>query len=89
MARFTTRIQLEDATESDYQSLQTQLEQDVTGIIKKTVTHSKRTLSSNSEFSLEGNITIQEVTAVVSNAAAKTGKKYSFTIIRNKPLNSN
>jgi hypothetical protein len=37
-------------------------------------------------FDREGNITIQDVTDAVLRAASKTGKKYSFTIIRNKPV---
>ncbi len=84
MARFTTRIQLENATEKDYSRLQAQLEHDTSGTVKRTSMQGKEKIATNGEFSLEGNISIREITAAVVNAAAKTGRKYSFTIIRNK-----
>ena len=89
MARFTTRIQLENATAKDYSNLQTQLALDTSGVIKKSSSQSKEKNIANTEFSLEGNISIQEITAAVVNAAAKTGRKYSFTIIRNKAISNN
>ena len=89
MARFTTRIQLENATEKDYSNLQAQLEHDTSGTVKRSSSQGKEKLVLDGEFSFEGNINIREITAAVVNAAAKTGRKYSFTIIRSKPASNN
>ncbi|MEI9911210.1 MAG: hypothetical protein WDO71_17000 [Bacteroidota bacterium] len=86
MARFTTRIRLQEAEDSDYINLQTEIERESFRSIRKMPVKSNVHVNAKGEFNLEGNITIQEVTNVVVKAAAKTGKKYSFTIIRDKNL---
>jgi hypothetical protein len=88
MAKFTTRIQLQEADEKDYINLQNELQQRSIKTTRKPLAKSNVHVTANGEYNLEGNVTIQEVTDVVLKAAAKTGKKYSFTIIRNKHLNS-
>ena len=88
MARFTTRIQLQEANENDYINLQSELERESFRSIKKLPEKSNVRIAANGEFNLEGNITIQEITNVVVKAAAKTGKQYSFTIIKNKNLSA-
>jgi hypothetical protein len=88
MARFITRIQLQQATEDDYKSLQKELNRESFKSSKNTTAKSKTSIGTNGEFSLEGNITIQQVTHAVVKAVSKTGKKYSFTIIRDKPVYS-
>jgi len=77
MARFITTIQLHNAAETDYETLNFELEKQS---FRGTKTSGKR------EYNREGNVTLQEVTNAVLKAAEKTGKKYSFTIIRNKPV---
>lgn len=85
MARFITTIQLHNADEKDYKTLHAELK-------KESFTESNRISGKNKvegkeEFNREGNnITLQDVTDAVLRAASKTGKKYSFTIIRNKPV---
>ena len=88
MARFITTIQLHDADEKDYKQLNNELR-------KKSFIETKRYESPNNavgtspvkkEYNREGNITLQDVMAAVVNAAKRTGKRYSFTIIRNKPV---
>jgi hypothetical protein len=88
MARFTTRIQLQEANENDYINLQSELERESFRSIKKLPEKSNVRIAAKGEFNLEGNITIQEITNVVVKAAAKTGKQYSFTIIKNKNLSA-
>jgi len=82
MARFITTIELFNADENDYQTLQTEL---------KKHSFTRRTLQAENlpgkeEYNREGNVSLQDVTYAVLQAAYKTGKKYSFTIIRNKPV---
>ena len=82
MARFITTIELFNADERDYQTLQTEL---------KKYSFTRRNLSADNlsgkeEYNREGNVSLQDVTYAVLQAAYKTGKKYSFTIIRNKPV---
>ena len=80
MARFITTIQLHDADERDYKQLNNELK-------KKSFIETKRYESPRKEeYNREGNITLQDVTAAVVSAATRTGRKYSFTIIRNKPV---
>lgn len=80
MARFITTIQLHDADEKDYKKLNNELK-------KKSFVETRHyTSPRKDEYNREGNITIQDVTAAVVRAASQTGKKYSFTIIKNKPV---
>lgn len=80
MARFITTIQLHDADEKDYKNLDNELK-------KKSFIETKHYRNPRKEeYNKEGNISIQDVTAAVVSAAKRTGKKYSFTIIRNKPV---
>jgi hypothetical protein len=85
MAKFITTIKLQAAGETDYDRLYTELEKESFRENKippvKNVHHFGRR-----EYKREGNITLQEVTAVVLKAAARTGKEYSFTIIRDKQV---
>jgi hypothetical protein len=82
MARFITTIELFNADQKDYETLQSEL---------KKYSFTRRSLQANKlpgkeEYNREGNVTLQDVTYAVLQAAYKTGKKYSFTIIRNKPV---
>jgi hypothetical protein len=85
MARFITTIQLHNAAETDYEKLNAELvKQSFRGI--REVNKQKGDAPEQIKYSREGNVTLQEVTDAVLKAAEKTGKKYSFTIIRNKPV---
>jgi hypothetical protein len=84
MARFITTIRLHNAAETDYDKLNAELEKQSFRGIKTTKKHTDT--ESKREYNREGNVTLQEVTDAVLKAAEKTGKKYSFTIIRNKPV---
>jgi hypothetical protein len=85
MARFTTTIELHGASEQDYKTLHTELQKRSFVVINSNVTKANSISTRKDEFNREGNISIQDVTDAVLRAAGKTGKKYSFTIIRNKP----
>lgn len=84
MAKFITTIELFNASEADYDTLHAELKKQY---FKET--HRQKgneAASRRDEYNREGNVTLQEVTDAVLRAASKTGKKYSFTVIRNKPV---
>ncbi len=82
MAKFITSIELFGADESDYQNLTSALEKESFRPEKKKYVSLKRV-----EYNREGNITLKDVTDAVFKVAKSTGKKYSFTIIKDKNLN--
>lgn len=83
MARFITTIELHNADEKDYKTLNIELKKEY---FTESKAKSKKIQPGKEEYNREGNITLQDVTGAVLRAAGKTGKKYSFTIIRNKPV---
>lgn len=83
MAKFKTTIQLEDADEKDYSTLHHELEKQSLKT-KNHLVKGKASSSGKEEYQWNGNITIQEIANAIFRAATKTGKKFSFTIIRSK-----
>ncbi len=85
MAKFIATIQLEDAGEEDYVKLYRELE-------KKSFERGvhagkgKKYVNDKGKYKWEGKVTIQDVTKAILKAVVKTGKKYSFTIIREKAI---
>lgn len=87
MAKFITNIELLDADEKDYDSLYKELEKESF----KGEEHGAKSVAYVTEkktFSVQGNLTIQEVNEAVFRAASKTGKKYSFFVIKNKSVSN-
>lgn len=85
MARFITTIELHGADEKDYTTLHTELKKASFIVVKSHP--AKEKTSRREEFNREGhNVTLQEVTDAVLRATGKIGRKYSFTIIRSKPV---
>lgn len=85
MAKFITTIQLHDADEKDYDKLYSELEKESFEKGKHVVKNESHHIVKE-EYKRVGKVTIQDVTKAVLKAIAKTGKKYSFTIIKNKPV---
>lgn len=83
MAKFKTTILLEDADEKDYSTLQHELEKQSLKS-KKQVIKSKNNATGKEEYQWKGDVTIQEIANAIFRAATKTGKKFSFTIIRSR-----
>jgi hypothetical protein len=83
MAKFITTIKLEDANEYDYEILNRELK---TNFFKpeEHAAKSEAYITGKGSFSLEGNVTIEEVTKAVLKAAAKTGKKFSLFTVKYK-----
>lgn len=84
MAKFTTTIELYGASEQDYNTLHSELQKRSFVAAKGNSAKEKPASPRKDEFNREGNISIEDVTDAVLRAAGKTGKKYSFTIIKNK-----
>ena len=85
MAKFITSIQLQDADKKDQDILFRALEKESF----KSEEHEVNTnahVAGNAVFSLEGDITLQDVNDAVFRASSKTGKKYSFFVIRHKKV---
>ncbi len=78
MSKFTANVTLFDASVSDYVQLRETL--------GKKLYVSARSKQDEASFVRTGNVGIQEVTDDILRAATQTGRRYSFTIIRNKPL---
>lgn len=70
---FITRVQLQGAQPTDLEKLDIEMERES---FKKV----------NGSYNLHGNISLLDVNGAVSRAANRTGKKYSFTVIRDKKL---
>jgi hypothetical protein len=85
MAKFITTIQLQDANEYDYEILNRELKT-YSFKAEEHAAKSEAYVTGNGCYNLEGNVTIEEVIRAVFKAAAKTGKKYSFFTVKNKPV---
>jgi hypothetical protein len=86
MPNYITKIKLQDAAEQDYNLLITELKQRSFSTYSEgapKISKSAFSQLSASHFIRKGNI-IQEVIDDVLSAARRTGKKFSFTIIKDK-----
>jgi hypothetical protein len=83
MARFITSIQLHKADAHDYEKLNSELEK-ARFHLKKTHATAKAALLNREEYNCSGNISLKDVADTVCRAIRKTGRDYSFTIMRNK-----
>ena len=81
MAKFITSIELFNANETDYLNLSKALE---AALFKKNAPKLKE--QKGVEYNLEGNVTLTDVTDKVFKVARGIGKKYAFTIIKEKQI---
>lgn len=82
MAKFITRILLLKGEEKDYETLHREIKDP--SILKKKKISVKADKSKKGEFNYWGNITLKDVADAVVRAVKKTGRDYSFTIMKNK-----
>jgi len=85
MPKFITSVKLLAATETDYAKLSLELEKNAFHPIKKTATRAGK-LTGSLDFKSGNKKSLLDATQAVSQAAATTGKKYSFTVIKDKPI---
>jgi hypothetical protein len=80
MNTFTARVELHSANPNDYTRLYTEMQKE------SLVAAGARVESGSVEFKSKEKISIREVIDAVARAASKTGKKFSFTVIKDKNL---
>jgi hypothetical protein len=83
MAKFITHIQLHKADEKDYEKLDSEMEK-AAFHLKKTYVPGKTAVVKRGEYNCAGNISFKDVADAVYRAIKKTGRDYSFTIMKNK-----
>jgi len=84
MAKFITSIKLLDATERDYAKLSQELKKYFFSPAGKTGSGKSTESATSVIFNSSDNKSLLDTTTAVSRAAATTGRKYSFTVIREK-----
>lgn len=84
MPKFVSRIELLNADKKDYQLLQEEMKKESFDIVRRSSSVSTKKLLAPVEYTLEGNVSLSDATDATWRAARRTGKKYSFTIIRQK-----
>jgi hypothetical protein len=84
MSKFITSIKLQEATERDYAALSQEMKKNSFSPVSETKHDRKGGNPLTFVFNTTSNKSLLDTTAVVSLAAATTGKKYSFTVIRDK-----
>ncbi|MCG2613268.1 hypothetical protein LZZ85_03215 [Terrimonas sp. NA20] len=82
MATFVTRIQLEEGTSADYQLLSSLLKKKAFIVLLKEKGGAKNRNERDRTFVTQG--TISNITQTVLSAARKTGRTFSFTVIKQK-----
>ena len=83
MAKFITTIQLHKADEKDYETLNSEMEK-ASFHLKKSTKAGTHSPSKRGEYNCTGNITLKDVADAVYRAIKKTGRDYSFTVMKNK-----
>ena len=86
MAKFITRVQLQEAQQTDFEKLDIEMGRESFTRVEKPRDAGKKRTSNPIEYNLHGNLSLLEVNGAVARAANRTGKKYSFTIIKEKRL---
>ena len=80
MSTFTARVELHSANPNDYNNLYNEMQKE------SLIAAGDKVESGNVEFKSKEKISIREVIDAVVRAASKTGKKFSFTVMKDKNL---
>jgi hypothetical protein len=84
MAKFITSIKLLEATERDYAKLSQELKKYLFSPAGKSGSGKSIEPETSATFNSSDNKSLLDTTTCVSRAAATTGRKFSFTVIREK-----
>jgi hypothetical protein len=85
MAKFITSIKLQEANERDYAKLsQEKLKKYLFSPVGKSGSGKTTGSSTSLTFNSTDNKSLLDTTTAISRAAATTGRKFSFTVIREK-----
>ncbi|HEX6426903.1 MAG TPA: hypothetical protein VF008_04420 [Niastella sp.] len=80
MNTFTARVELHNANPDDYTRLYTEMQKE------SFVAAGAKAEAGNVEFKIKNRTSINEAIDAVVRAASKTGKKFSFTVMKEKNL---
>jgi hypothetical protein len=80
MNTFTARVELQNANPDDYTRLYAEMQKE------SFVAAGAKAQGGNVEFKIKNKISINEVIDAVVRSASKTGKKFSFTVMKDKNL---
>jgi len=83
MSKFIARVQLNSAEEADYETLNREIEKGPAVLKKKQVSVTADKIKKG-EYNYRGNISLADVVSAVYRAIRKTGRDYSFTVMKNK-----
>ena len=84
MAKFITSIKLQEATEKDYAVLSQELKKYLFNPVNKNISGKSIGSATSLVFNSADDKSLLDTTTAVSRAAATTGKKFSFTVIKEK-----
>ena len=84
MINYLTTVQLIDAEQNDYDKLDIEMSKEEFAPVTQNRNIPKPLPSLYRVYEYRGGITLQEVTAAAYRASSRTGKKYSFTVIKDK-----
>ena len=84
MAKFITSIKLQEATERDYAKLSQELKKYLFSPAGKSISGKSTDSAASVTFNSSDNKSLLDTTTAISRAAATTGRKFSFTVIREK-----
>jgi len=84
MPNFIARIELQSASQKDYQKLEEEMKTSFKDVKKANAR--RQTPATPVEFNCNGNYTLLEVTDAALKAARKTGRRYSFTVIKERKI---
>jgi hypothetical protein len=87
MAKFITNIQLLDAVEKDYETLGKEMKKE-SFTSEAHAAKSKAYVTGKAVYSMEGTMGIQKVIGATVRAASRLGKKFSFFVMKDKPVGS-
>ena len=85
MHKFITSIRLQEANERDYATLSREMKKNSFNPVSESKFNKQDGIISSIVFNATSNKSLLDTTTAVSLAAATTGKKYSFTVIKERP----
>ena len=84
MPKFITSIRLQEANERDYAILSRELKKNSFSPVSENKSNGSGEVISSVVFNSNSNKSLLDTTTEVTLAAATTGKKYSFTILKER-----
>jgi hypothetical protein len=84
MITYSTTIQLKDAAQNDYDKLDLEMSKEAFAPVKQGQPATQSSQPIYREYRYSRGTTLQEVIAAAYRASTRVGKKYSFTVMKDK-----